>query len=60
MFDAFDVVDRSGREVRDVPVARAERELLVRFLKALESSTVTDVALWAGMYIRDGEAGLGA
>jgi len=38
---------------RDVPVARAERELLVRYLKAFGPSTITDFALWAGMYVRD-------
>ena len=38
---------------RDVPVARAERALLLRYLKAFGPSTITDFALWAGMYIRD-------
>jgi uncharacterized protein YcaQ len=38
---------------RDVPIARAERELLLTYLKAYGPSTITDFALWAGMYIRD-------
>jgi hypothetical protein len=38
---------------RDVPVARAERELLLRYLKAFGPSTLTDFGLWAGMYVRD-------
>ena len=38
---------------KDMPVEKAERELLVRYLRAFEPSTLQDFALWAGMYVRD-------
>lgn len=38
---------------KDMPAERAERELLVKYLRAFEPSTLQDFALWAGMYVRD-------
>jgi len=45
--------DRWIPDWRDMPVAQAERELLVKYLKAFGPSTLQDFALWAGMYVRD-------
>ena len=38
---------------RDVSVEKAERELLVKYLRAYSPATLQDFALWAGMYVRD-------
>jgi hypothetical protein len=38
---------------RDMPVEKAERELLVKYLRAFGPTTLQDFALWAGMYVRD-------
>jgi len=38
---------------KDMPVEKAERELLVRYLGAFGPTTLQDFALWAGMYVRD-------
>jgi winged helix DNA-binding protein len=38
---------------KDMPVEDAERELLVKYLRAFGPSTIQDFALWAGMYVRD-------
>ncbi len=40
-------------EWRAMPVAEAERALLVKYLRAFGPSTIADFALWAGLYIRD-------
>lgn len=45
--------DKWVPEWKDMPVEKAERELLVRYLRAFEPSTLQDFALWAGMYVRD-------
>src|SRR5260370_18990580 len=36
-----------------MPVEKAERELLVKYLRAFGPTTLQDFALWAGMYVRD-------
>src|SRR5438876_8452559 len=36
-----------------MPVEKAERELLVKYLGAFGPTTLQDFALWAGMYVRD-------
>jgi len=38
---------------KDVPVEEAEGELLAKYLRAFGPATLTDFALWAGMYVRD-------
>ncbi len=38
---------------KDMSVEKAERELLIKYLRAFGPSTVQDFALWAGMYVRD-------
>ena len=38
---------------KDMPVEKAEHELLVKYLRAYEPTTLQDFALWAGMYVRD-------
>jgi len=38
---------------KDMPVEKAERELLVKYLGAFGPTTLQDFALWAGMYVRD-------
>ncbi len=38
---------------KDVPQERAEEELLVKYLKAFGPATITDFALWMGLYVRD-------
>jgi hypothetical protein len=38
---------------RTCPLKKAERELLVKYLKAFEPTTLQDFALWTGMYVRD-------
>jgi len=38
---------------KDMPVEKAERELLVNYLRAFGPTTLQDFALWAGMYVRD-------
>jgi hypothetical protein len=38
---------------KDMSVEDAERELLVKYLRAFGPSTIQDFALWAGMYVRD-------
>ncbi len=38
---------------KDVPVEKAEGELLAKYLSAFGPATLPDFALWAGMYVRD-------
>jgi hypothetical protein len=38
---------------KDLPPEKAERLLLVKYLKAFGPATLQDFALWAGMYVRD-------
>ena len=38
---------------RDVPVDQAERELLVKYLRAFGPTTIADFALWTGMLVSD-------
>lgn len=38
---------------KDMPVEKAERELLFKYLRAFGPTTLQDFALWAGMYVRD-------
>ncbi len=38
---------------KDMSVEKAERELLVKYLRAFGPSTVADFALWMGVYVRD-------
>ena len=38
---------------RDVSIEEAERQLLAKYLNAFGPATLTDFALWAGMYVRD-------
>jgi hypothetical protein len=38
---------------KDMPVEKAEGELLVKYLRAFGPTTLQDFALWAGMYVRD-------
>ena len=38
---------------KDLPQERAEEELLLKYLKAFGPATVTDFALWMGLYVRD-------
>ncbi len=38
---------------KDMSVEQAERELLVKYLRAFGPSTLQDFALWAGMYVSD-------
>ena len=38
---------------KDMTVEKAERELLVKYLRAFGPTTLQDFALWAGMYVRD-------
>ena len=45
--------DRWVPDWKDVPVEEAESELLIKYLTAFGPATLTDFALWAGMYIRD-------
>ena len=37
----------------DIPTEEAEKELLTRYLRSFAPSTLTDFALWAGMYVHD-------
>lgn len=45
--------DKWIRHWKDMSVEKAERELLVKYLRAYEPTTLQDFALWAGMYVRD-------
>ena len=45
--------DKWIRGWRDMPVEQAEKQLLVKYLRAHGPATLQDFALWAGMYIRD-------
>ena len=38
---------------KDTTVEKAERELLVKYLRAFGPTTLQDFAVWAGMYVRD-------
>ncbi len=38
---------------KDMPVEQAERDLLVKYLRAFGPSTLQDFSLWAGMYVRE-------
>ena len=38
---------------KDIPTEKAERKLLAKYLRAFGPTTVTDFALWAGMYVHD-------
>jgi hypothetical protein len=38
---------------KDVPTEEAEKELLIKYLRSFGPATLTDFALWAGMYVRD-------
>ena len=38
---------------KDIPQESAEEELLSRYLKAFGPTTLTDFALWMGLYVRD-------
>jgi len=45
--------DRWVRRWRDITRERAEKELLMKYLRAYGPSTMTDFALWMGLYVRD-------
>jgi len=45
--------DRWIPDWKDMPSVEAERELLVKYLRAFGPATLADFALWAGMYVRD-------
>jgi len=38
---------------KDMPREQAEERLLVRYLRAFGPATITDYAIWVGLYIRD-------
>ncbi len=48
--------DKWIRRWKDVPVEEAERKLLIRYLRAFGPATLTDFAMWAGMYVHDAKA----
>ncbi len=45
--------DKWVSQWRDMPVEEAEKKLLEKYLRAFGPSTVTDFALWLGVYVRD-------
>ncbi len=45
--------DKWVRHWKDMPVERAEEELVTRYLRAFGPSTVSDFAWWVGMYAGD-------
>jgi hypothetical protein len=45
--------DRWIHDWKDMPSVEAERELLVKYLRAFGPATLADFALWTGMYVRD-------
>jgi len=45
--------DKWIKNWRDTPQERAERELLVKYLKANGPATINDFALWEGLYMKD-------
>lgn len=45
--------DRWIPQWKDIPSDQAERELLVKYLKAFGPATIADFALWTGMLISD-------
>ncbi|MBO0888345.1 AlkZ family DNA glycosylase, partial [Candidatus Bathyarchaeota archaeon] len=50
---AYVRADKWIPEWKDVPIEKAEKELLIRYLRSFGPATLTDFALWAGMYVRD-------
>jgi uncharacterized protein YcaQ len=45
--------DKWIKNWKDVPQERAERELLVKYLRAHGPATVNDFAIWEGLYMKD-------
>jgi uncharacterized protein YcaQ len=45
--------DKWIKNWKDVPQKEAERELLVKYLKAHGPATINDFALWEGLYMKD-------
>jgi hypothetical protein len=45
--------DKWIKNWKDVPQENAERELLVRYLKAHGPATINDFAIWEGLYMKD-------
>jgi len=45
--------DKWIKNWKDVPQEKAERELLVKYLKAHGPATINDFAIWEGLYMKD-------
>jgi hypothetical protein len=45
--------DKWIKNWKDIPQERAERELLVKYLKAHGPATINDFAIWEGLYMKD-------
>jgi hypothetical protein len=45
--------DKWVRDWKDIPSDQAERELVVKYLRAFGPATIADFALWTGMLISD-------
>jgi uncharacterized protein YcaQ len=45
--------DKWIKNWKDVPQEQAERELLVKYLKAHGPATINDFAIWEGLYMKD-------